>query len=84
MNFGPLLYGTAPFVQLSMEEVVAVAEGMGFEFLSERDGMGEGVCKGGVMVPGKGVIGVEAVYGFDERALTRNAYQALFWVARRK
>ncbi|KAG7292165.1 hypothetical protein NEMBOFW57_002200 [Staphylotrichum longicolle] len=84
VNFGPLLYGTAPFVQLSMEEVVAVAEGMGFEFLAERDGMGEGVCKGEVMVPGKGVIGVEAVYGFDERALTRNAYQALFWVARRK
>jgi carnosine N-methyltransferase len=36
------------------------------------------------MMPGKGVVGVEAVYGFDERALTRNAYEALFWVARKK
>lgn len=27
--------------------------------------------------------GVEAAYGFDERALTKNACEAQFWVARR-
>jgi carnosine N-methyltransferase len=82
VNFGPLLYGSAPFVQLSLEELVAVAEGMGFEFIEavksdNRCGTGEET------IPGKRVYGVEAVYGFDERALTRNAYEAQFWVARR-
>ncbi|KAK4148735.1 N2227-like protein-domain-containing protein [Chaetomidium leptoderma] len=78
VNFGPLLYGTAPFVQLSLEEIVAVVEGMGFEFLEQRE---EDIGK--ATIPGKRVYGVEAVYGFDERALTRNAYEAQFWVARR-
>lgn len=32
VNVGPLLYGSAPWVQLSLDEVVAVAEAMGFEF----------------------------------------------------
>lgn len=39
VNVGPLLYGSAPFVQLSLEEIVAVAEGIGFVF--ERRGEGE-------------------------------------------
>lgn len=29
INLGPLLYGTGPFVQLSLEEIVAVTEAMG-------------------------------------------------------
>lgn len=94
VNFGPLLYGSAPFVQLALDEVVAVAEAVGFEFVEvpvpvnaavgERDGEGWGKCKAAEgVVPGKRVYGVEAVYGFDERALTRNAYEAVFWVARK-
>ncbi|KAK4035246.1 carnosine N-methyltransferase [Parachaetomium inaequale] len=89
VNFGPLLYGTAPFVQLTLEEIVTVVEGMGFEFLevaapgSEGGSHSQG-CGGKEAIPGKRVYGVEAEYGFDERALTRNAYEAVFWVARRK
>lgn len=78
VNFGPLLYGTGPYVQLSLEEVLSVAEAMGFEFLETGDECGE------VTVEGKMVRGLEAVYGFNEKALTRNAYQAQFWVARKK
>lgn len=33
INFGPLLYGTGPFVQLSLEEIVAVTKAMGFEYV---------------------------------------------------
>ena len=32
INVGPLLYGSAPWVQLSLDELVAVAEAMGFVF----------------------------------------------------
>ncbi|MBE3045628.1 hypothetical protein IMZ48_24395, partial [Candidatus Bathyarchaeota archaeon] len=78
VNFGPLLYGTGPLVQLSLEELVAVAEAMGFEFLETGEECGELTVEGGK------VRGVHAVYGFNERALTRNAYQAQFWVARKK
>lgn len=78
VNFGPLLYGTGPFVQLSLEEILAVAEAMGFEFLETDEGCGELTVEGGK------VRGLEAVYGFNDRALTKNAYQAQFWVARKK
>ncbi|KAL2256806.1 hypothetical protein VTK26DRAFT_1104 [Humicola hyalothermophila] len=86
INFGPLLYGTGPFVQLSLDEIVVMAEAMGFEFL---DGVLPADCPcydGEVTLPAKGpaIRGVEAVYGFDERALTKNAYNAQFWVARRR
>ncbi|KAK4103155.1 N2227-domain-containing protein [Parathielavia hyrcaniae] len=80
INFGPLLYGSAPFVQLSLDEIVKVVEAMGFEFLEVPGGCGG---REEVVIPGSRVYGVEAVYGFDERALTRNAYEALFWIARR-
>ena len=78
VNFGPLLYGTGPFVQLSLEEILAVAEAMGFEFLDTTEDCGE------LTIEGKKVRGLEAVYGFNDRALTRNAYQAQFWVARKR
>lgn len=77
VNFGPLLYGSAPFVQLSLEDIVTVAKAMGFEFQEAPE-----TC-GAASLPGKKVRGVEAVYGFDSRALTKNAYDAQFWVARR-
>ncbi|KAJ1329796.1 carnosine N-methyltransferase [Microdochium nivale] len=109
INFGPLLYGTGPWVQLSLDEVVAVSEGMGFEFedlpssssssssSSPPSGQGSG---GGGYKEGQHVCGLStfpraggalgkvrgryAGYGFDELALTRNAYQAQAWVARKK
>ncbi|KAK0657914.1 N2227-like protein-domain-containing protein [Cercophora newfieldiana] len=78
VNFGPLLYGSAPFVQLSLEEVLAVSEAMGFRFDHVPDG-----CCGVETLPGRKACGVEAAYGFDARALTKNAYDAQLWVARR-
>ncbi|KAK4500309.1 hypothetical protein PRZ48_008498 [Zasmidium cellare] len=37
INAGPLLYGSAPFVQLTLEEVVAVAEAVGFSVERRRE-----------------------------------------------
>lgn len=77
VNFGPLLWGTAPFVQLSLDEIVAIAQSMGFEFMDTLEACGEATFEG------ENIRGKQAVYGFDERALTRNAYLAQFWVARK-
>ncbi|KAI6380802.1 hypothetical protein MCOR25_001477 [Pyricularia grisea] len=79
INFGPLLYGTGPWVQLSLEEVVRVVKAMGFEFvpLFSVDECGP------LTLDGELVRGTRAVYGFDERALTRNAYSAQAWVVRK-
>lgn len=77
VNFGPLLWGTAPFVQLSLEEIVSIAESMGFEFIDTPEICGEGTFDG------QGIRSKRAVYGFNERALTRNAFSAQFWVARK-
>jgi carnosine N-methyltransferase len=79
VNLGPLLYGSAPFVQLPLEDIMTVAEeGLGFTFLDVA-----GPECGEITLPGKLVRGMEAAYGFDDRALTRNAYNAQFWVAQR-
>ena len=79
VNLGPLLYGSAPMVQLSAEEIMGlVEEGLGFEFL---DIAGD-EC-GSLTFPGKAIRGMDAAYGFNDRALTRNAYQAQFWVAKK-
>jgi carnosine N-methyltransferase len=77
INFGPLLYGTGPFVQLSLDEVVSVVERMGFEF-QEID-----VKCGNISLDEKKVRWSEAEYGFNGRALAKNAYKAQAWVARR-
>lgn len=79
VNFGPLLYGSAPFVQLSLDEIVAVVEEeFGFQLLDVGDACGD------VTLPGKNVRGMEAIYGFNDRALTRNAYNSQFWVAQKQ
>jgi hypothetical protein len=78
INFGPLLYGTGPWVQLSLEEIISVAEAMGFEFLDTPDSCGD------TTIPGKKARGAYAAYGFNERALTRNAYNAQIWMARKQ
>lgn len=77
INFGPLLYGSAPFVQLSLEEIAAVAKAMGFSFRDAPQGCGT------VSLPGLKIRSLDAPYSFDERALTRNTYSAQFWVAQR-
>ncbi|KAG8676322.1 hypothetical protein FPOAC1_002325 [Fusarium poae] len=77
INLGPLLYGTGPFVQLSLEEVLVVSEALGFEFLETDDSCGEKTFER------RTVRSMEAAYGFDDSALTKSAYNAQFWVARR-
>ena len=75
VNLGPLLYGTAPFVQLSLDEIVAVSEGVGFEF-QETD-----PTIGNTTLPDLRVRGLEVAYGRNERGLNKNAYQAQYWEA---
>jgi carnosine N-methyltransferase len=77
VNFGPLLYGTGPFVQLSLEEIIDVVEEMGFEF--------EDLCNecGELTFEGRKVRSKEAEYGFNRRALTRYAYLAQVWMVRK-
>ena len=78
INFGPLLWGTAPFVQLSLDEIVAITQSMGFEFVDTSDTCGEPTFGG------KSIRSKRAGYGFNEKALTRNVYSAAqFWVARK-
>ncbi|RYP51010.1 hypothetical protein DL768_003594 [Monosporascus sp. mg162] len=82
INFGPLLYGTGPFVQLSLDEIIAVSESIGFELEDLAD-----TC-GALTAPeaGNGLAKVRsqyAAYGFDERELRRNAYMAQAWLARK-
>lgn len=82
MNLGPLLYGTGPFVQLSLDEIVAVVEAMGFIFEDVGDECGARTFEGEAGGKGK-VRWTEAEYGFNGRALTRNAYKAQVWVVRK-
>lgn len=77
MNLGPLLYGTAPFVQLTLEDVITVSEKMGFEFLETDEQCGPRTFATST------VRSIEAIYNFDHRALTKNAYKAQFWMARK-
>lgn len=78
VNFGPLLYGTGPWVQLTLDEVIAVVEAMGFEFLEAPDVCGE------LTFPDQKIRWRHAAYGFNERALTTHAYKAQAWVMRKK
>ncbi|KAJ4348234.1 uncharacterized protein N0V89_009606 [Didymosphaeria variabile] len=77
INFGPLLYGSGPFVQLSLDEMVTVVEEWGFEFLD-----GDESC-GRPTLPTRKVRGKTASYAFNAKDLSINAYQAQSWVARK-
>ena len=90
LNLGPLLYGPGAQVQLSLDEVVRVAEALGFAF---RDDLDPAAC-GAPTFPGAGgrpashgglgaVRGTEAVYGADARGLAASSYVAQSWVARK-
>ena len=78
INLGPLLYGTAPFLQLSLDEIVHVSERMGFEFLDTDPSCGD------LTLDGKAIRGKYVRYGLSEKSLSRNAYNAQFWVGEKK
>lgn len=72
-------------MQLSLDEIVRVVEDMGFTF--EKIGRGdvegqEHVC-GTKTFEDKEIRSTEAEYGFNGKALTKNAYMAQVWVARK-
>ncbi|KAK2877120.1 hypothetical protein FQN49_001394 [Arthroderma sp. PD_2] len=77
INLGPLLYGSAPFLQLSLDEIIDVCEGLGFEFLDTDSKCGD------ITLDGRKVRGKLVPYGLSERSLSKNAYKAQFWVARK-
>lgn len=77
INLGPLLYGTSPFVQLSLQDIITVTEAMGFQLLETDD-----VC-GTPTFSDATVRSIEATYSFDHLALTKNAYNAQYWVAKK-
>lgn len=79
INFGPLLYGSAPFLQLSLDEIVALSEEIGFEFVETVDGSAS-AC-GNITLDGIPVRGRQVAYGQNSRGLSKNAFQAQFWVA---
>ncbi|CBX96263.1 hypothetical protein LEMA_P111820.1 [Plenodomus lingam JN3] len=77
INFGPLLYGTGPFVQLSLEEIIAVVEDMGFVFEDLSDECGD------LTFEDRKVRSKQSEYGFNRKALTRYAYLAQAWMVRK-
>ncbi|CBF84632.1 uncharacterized protein ANIA_11151 [Aspergillus nidulans FGSC A4] len=86
INLGPLLYGTGPWLQLSLDEIVKLSEALGFEFevdVSDQAGI---VC--GTLTQGEGLGGkvrsMYVPYGQNKRGLSRNAYDAQFWRARKR
>ncbi|KAF8248344.1 N2227-domain-containing protein [Wilcoxina mikolae CBS 423.85] len=82
VNLGPLLYGTAPWVELSLDEVLKVAEKIGFELMMLGEEWGEDTFPEVEHWKGK-VRGKLAGYSWDQEGLSRNAYLAQGWVARR-
>ncbi|KAL4947082.1 N2227-like protein-domain-containing protein [Aspergillus filifer] len=83
INLGPLLYGTGPWLQMSVDEILKVSEELGFVF--DVDPEEEGVC--GSPTKGDGLDGkargLYVPYAQNERGLSRNAYDAQFWRARK-
>lgn len=75
INLGPLLYGTGPFVQLSLDEIIELSERVGFEFRETDDSFGN------ITIPGAKVRGHEVAYGRNPRGLNKNAFQAQYWEA---
>lgn len=75
INLGPLLYGSGPFVQLSLDEIVRLSERIGFEFQETDEECGT------ITLPGMPVRGLEVAYAQNARGLSKNAYQAQFWEA---
>ncbi|KAL4901117.1 hypothetical protein BDW74DRAFT_187968 [Aspergillus multicolor] len=87
INLGPLLYGTGPWLQLSVDEILVLSEAIGFDFevQSESEDEDGDVC--GRLTQGEGIDGkvrsLYVPYGQNKRGLSRNAYEAQFWKARK-
>jgi carnosine N-methyltransferase len=75
INLGPLMYGTAPFVQLSLDEIVTLGTRIGFDFQETDDRVGN------ITIPDVPVRGFEVAYGRNPRGLNKNAFQAQYWEA---
>lgn len=75
INLGPLLYGSGPFVQLSLDEIVQLSERIGFEFQETDEECGT------ITLPGIPVRGLEVAYAQNTRGLSKNAYLAQLWEA---
>ena len=75
LNLGPLLYGTAPFLQLSLDEIISLAEAVGFRFKDPGDVCGD-LSLADILVRGK-----EVQYGKNVRGLNKNGYLAQSWRA---
>ncbi|KAF2436934.1 N2227-like protein [Tothia fuscella] len=69
---------TGPSVQLSLDEIIAVSEHMGLQFLELPPTFGD------LTFADKEVRWLAAIYGSIERALNMNGYKVQFWVARKK
>lgn len=94
VNVGPLLYGSAPMVELSLDEVLMVVEEVGFVLEVTDEKWGESTfddsddIDGDEMGPGKKWKGKVrrglAGYAFDAQAtMNRNIYEVQYWVARK-
>lgn len=77
INTGPLLYGTGPWVQLSLDEIIAVIEDMGFVLEDLADTCGDHTFAD------EKVRWMPSIYGSNERALNMNGYRVQSWVARK-
>lgn len=78
INFGPLLYGSMPALQLSLDEVIAMAESLGLELELSSESCGQ------AMEFDRRVRGAHVPYAYDTESLSRNAYLAQHWVARKR
>ncbi|RPB05100.1 N2227-domain-containing protein [Choiromyces venosus 120613-1] len=83
INLGPLLYGTGPWVEPSLGEILQMAQRLGFELLPTDGRFGADSFNGQVPEWKGKVRGCLAGYSWDKESLSRNAYEAQFWVARK-
>ncbi|CUS09391.1 unnamed protein product [Tuber aestivum] len=83
INLGPLLYGTGPWVEPSLEEILQIAQRLGFKLLPTDDRFGADSFNNQVPEWRGKVRGCLAGYSWDKESLSRNAYEAQFWVARK-
>ncbi|KAL4802577.1 N2227-like protein-domain-containing protein [Aspergillus unguis] len=77
INLGPLLYGTGPWLQLSVDEIVKLSEEVGFDFDTATGDQ----C--GQFTPGLDgkVRSLYVPYAQNPKGLGKNAYEAQFWRA---
>jgi hypothetical protein len=77
INLGPLLYYEA-YVEFALDDLLAIAEEFGFEFLDVDEEWGPLTLKE------HKARSRQIGYLFNERSLRRNTYMAQLWAARKK